>query len=136
MKRNVILLVDADPDTCAATLAASQALGFDVRFGQVRHDLSEITEFGLDDVAVVVIDYDPDVHGPAITDALIHWLSPRPLIFISRDGVVRRPRMPAGGAATKLTKPVTSEELAHAIGAVADSCEGQANAPTIEDIRT
>lgn len=119
MKRNLILLVDADPDTCAASLSAAQTLGFDVRFGQIQRDLSEIAEFGLDDIAVIVLDYDPDVHGPEIAEALAQWLPPRPLIFISSDGAVRRPRMLAGGAAQHLTKPVTVERLARAIGTLA-----------------
>jgi CheY-like chemotaxis protein len=126
MNRNVILLVDADPETCAATLTAARTAGFDVRFGQIQRDLSEITEFGLDDIAVIVLDYDPDVHGPTVAEALAQWLPPRPLIFISSDGVVRRPRMPAGGAAKHLTKPVTSEQLALAIGTVASASEAQA----------
>jgi FixJ family two-component response regulator len=126
MKRNVILLVDADPDTCAATLTAARTAGFDVRFGQIQRDLSEITEFGLDDIAMIVLDYDPDGHGPEIAKALAQWLPPRPLIFISSDGAVRRPRMPAGGAAKHLTKPVTAQQIAHAIQAVASTCEAQA----------
>jgi CheY-like chemotaxis protein len=126
MKRNVILLVDPDPNTRAATLSAAQTAGLDVRFGQIQRDLLEIAEFGLDDIAVIVLDYDPDVHGPAGAEALAQWLPPRPLIFVSSDQVVRRPRMPAGGAAKHLTKPVTSEQLAHAIEAVTSACEAQA----------
>jgi CheY-like chemotaxis protein len=125
MKRNVILLVDADPDTCAVALTAAQTTGCDVRFGQIQRDLSEIAEFGLDDIAVIVLDYDPDVHGPAIAEALAQWLPPRPLIFISSDGVVRRPRMSAGGAAKHLTKPVAPDQLAEAIETIAHGPDGR-----------
>lgn len=125
MKRNVILLVDADADTCAATLAAAKTAGLDVRFGQIQRDLSEIAEFGLDDIAVIVLDYDPDMPRSAIAEALAQWLPARPLIFISSDGAVRRPRILGGGAVQHLTKPVTSEQLAHSIKALVPTCEAQ-----------
>ena len=125
MKPNVILLVDADADTCAATLAAAQTAGLDVRFGQIRRDLSEIAEFGLDDIAVIVLDYDPDTHGSAIGETLAQWQAPRPLIFISSNKMAPPPRMPAGRAAKHLTKPVTVERLAHAIRSIARPCEAQ-----------
>ena len=122
MKRNVILLVDADADTCTATLTAAQAAGFDVRFAQIQRDLSEITEIDLDDVAVMVLDYDPGVHGPATLEALERRLPARPLVLISSTKDGRHPY----GPATHLTKPVTAEELGHAIEAVLSGCGAQA----------
>ena len=125
MKPKLILLLDADADTCAATLAAAKTSGLDVRFGQIQRDLSEIAGFGLDDVAVIVLDYDPDTHGSEIGETLAQWQAPRPLIFISSDKIVPRPNMPAGGTGQHLIKPVTVKRLAHAIASLADSCEAQ-----------
>jgi FixJ family two-component response regulator len=125
MKPNLILLLDADADTCAATLAAAKIAGFDVRIGQIQHDLSEIAEFGLDDIAVIVLDYDPGAHGSALGETLAQWQPPRPLIFISSDMIVPPPRLPAGGATKHLMKPVTVDQLTHAIGALANPCEAQ-----------
>lgn len=115
MKRNVILLVDADADTCAATLVAAASVGFDVRFAQIERDLSELTEFSLDEVAVIVLDYDPDVHGLAIAELLDHWEPPRPVILLSSGDGVDHPLTLVGTNARHLTKPVTVPRLAHAI---------------------
>ena len=116
MKPNVILLVDGDADTGAATLAAADSLRFDVRFVPITRDLSEITDFGLDDVAVIVLDYDPDVHGPAIAETLRQWSPPRPLVFISSDETSHHPMMLAGVRSKHLIKPASANRLAHAIG--------------------
>ena len=115
MKRNVILVVDADVDTCAAALAASQDVGFDVRFAKTQRDFSEITELGLDDVVAIVLDYDPDVHGPAIVEVLERWFPARPLIFVSNAEDLRHPMVVAGEMTKHLIKPVAADRLAHAI---------------------
>jgi DNA-binding NtrC family response regulator len=115
MKPNVILLIDADVETCAAALTASQAAGFDVRFAKIQRDFSEIADLGLDDVAVTVLDYDPDVHGPAIVETLGRWLPSRPLIFVSSAEDMQHPMVVAGGMMKHVIKPVTAHRLAHAI---------------------
>ncbi len=119
MKRNVILLVNGDADTCAATLAAADSMKLDVRFAEIRRDLSEINEVALDDVAVIVLDYDPDVHGREISDTLNQWSPPRPLVFISSNEHFCHPMLLAGRKAAHLMKPVTSGQIAHAIDMVA-----------------
>ena len=122
MKRNVILLVDADADTCAATLVAAATAGFDVRFAQIERDLCELSQYGFDDIAVIVVDYDPDVHGLAITELLDHWQPTRPLILVSSHDGLDQPLTLIGGNARHLTKPVTVPRLVHAIEtAVADA---------------
>jgi DNA-binding NtrC family response regulator len=115
MRRNVILLVDADVETCAAALTASEAGGFDVRFAKIHRDLYEIAEVGLDDVAAIVFDYDPDVHGPAIVEALERWVPTRPLILVSSAEDLRHPMILAGGTAKHLIKPVSPQRLGDAI---------------------
>jgi CheY-like chemotaxis protein len=119
MKRNIILLVDPDANTCAATLDAARTGGFEVRFAQIQRDLSELTEFGLDDIAAIVLDYDPDVHGSATSEMLVQWLPPRPLVFISSNEGPWHPPMLAGAPVKHLTKPVTAARLAHAIETLA-----------------
>jgi CheY-like chemotaxis protein len=116
MNRNVILLVDGDTDTCAATLTAADRLKFDVRFARIARDLSELTQFGFDDVSVIVLDYDPDVHGLAIAETLREWSPPRPLVFISSDETSHHHLMLAGKMTKHLIKPVSPTRLAHAIG--------------------
>ena len=123
MKRNVILLIDGDTDTYTATLSAAQAAGFDIRPAQIQRDLSEISDLELDDVAAIVLEYDPDMHGPAIA---AQWLPPRPLIFISRE--YEHALMFQGAAARHLIKPVTAAQVMHALDTVlnhqpAPSCD-------------
>ena len=115
MKRNVILLIDADPDTFAATLTAAHSAGFFVRVAQIQRDLSEITQFEIDDVAAIVLDYDPDVHGSAIAEQLRQCPPPRPLILISSEESFERPLIFERPTSGHLTKPVTVLQLAHAI---------------------
>jgi len=121
MKPNVILLVDADADTCAATLAAARTLRLDIRYAQVACDLSEITECGLDDIAVIVLDVDPDVHWATIAEMLQDWRPPRPVILISSvedaPHSVRRPSREA----RYISKPVSIERLTEEIAALARS---------------
>jgi DNA-binding NtrC family response regulator len=118
MRRNVILLIDADVETCGAARTASQPVGLDVRFAKIYRDFSEIADLGRDDVVAIVLDYDPDVHGPAIVETLERWLPSRPLIFISSAEDLRHPVVAAGGAAKHLVKPVTAQRLVHAIKTV------------------
>jgi hypothetical protein len=88
---------------------------FAVTFGQIQRDLSEIAEFGLDDIAIIVLDYDPDVHGPAVAEALAQWLSPRPLIFVSSDESLQRPLRFGGrsGQASHQTGDVRAARTCH-----------------------
>jgi DNA-binding response OmpR family regulator len=118
MKRNVILLVDGDVDTYTATLTAAQTAGFDIRVAQIQRDLTEISDFELDDVAAIVVDYDPDVHGPAIAEELSQWLPQRPLIFISSE--YEHALMFEGTAARHLTKPVSAARIVHALDSILD----------------
>lgn len=111
MDRNTILLVDGDTDTYTAALSAAQILGLEVRGGQIRHDLSEFTEYELDDVAAIILDYDPHVHGGEISEELSHWDSPRPLIFITNGCADQRPLLREGPAIQHLTKPVNAVRL-------------------------
>ena len=111
MERKIILLIDADTDTYTAALSAAQIMGLEVRSGQIRHDLSEFTEYELDDVAAIILDYDPDVHGGEITKGLPHWEPPRPLVFIFSGSAADCPLMHEGPATKHLTKPVTAIKL-------------------------
>ncbi len=123
MKPNVILLVDADADTVDATLTAAQSAGFDVRVVQLERDLSEITAFELEDVAAIILDYDPDLHGTLIAEKLSRWQPPRPLIFISTEKDLYHPLILTGRAARHLTKPVTADQVAQLVEAVMKNLE-------------
>ena len=118
MNRNVILLVDADAETCAATEAAARITGLDVRFAQIRRDLSEITGSDMDDVAVIVLDFDLDVHGTSLSAMLQDWQPPRPAILISSAESTPHPLMLLCRRAKHLSKPVSVERLSQKIKAL------------------
>jgi len=118
MKRNVILLIDADVETSAAAITASENANFDIRFAKIDRDFSEIVKLGLDDIAAVVLDYDPAAHGSANAEILERWLPARPLIFVSRSEDLRRPLLVTGGTTRHLVKPVTAHRLAHTIATI------------------
>lgn len=124
MERNVILLIDADTDTYTAALNAAQIMGFEVRAGQIRHDLSEFTECELHDVAVIILDYDPDVHGGEIAKELPHWEPPRPLIFISGGSAADYLLMREGPATKHLTKPVNAIQLVRVLDTILENPPG------------
>jgi DNA-binding NtrC family response regulator len=114
MKRNVILLIDADTETCAAALTASELAGLDIRFAKIQNDFSELAGLALDDVATIVLDYDPEVHGPAIIESLERWLPARPVIFVSSTEDLSH-RMKTKGIIHHLIKPITAPRLAQAL---------------------
>jgi FixJ family two-component response regulator len=118
MKRNVVLLIDADPATFTAALSATEIMGFEIRSGQIRHDLSEFSEYDLDDVAAIILDYDPDAHGSEIAAELPHWLPPRPLIFISSQSAFEYPHQHSGAPTKYLTKPVSAIQVVRALDTV------------------
>ena len=121
MERNIILLVDADRDTYTAALSAAQIMGFELRSRQIRHDLSEFTEYELDDVAAIILDYDPEVHGGEIAKELPHWEPPRPLIFIASGSDADLPLMREGPATQHLTKPVNAIRLIRVLDAILEN---------------
>ena len=118
MKRNVILLIDADVETSAAAIIASEDANFDIRFAKIDRDFAEIVKLGLDDIAAVVLDYDPAAHDPANVEILERWLPARPLIFVSRSEDRRHPLVMAGRSTKHLIKPITAHRLAHAIATI------------------
>jgi len=117
MKRNVILLIDADTETCAAALTASDLVGLDIRFAKIQRDFSELAGLALDDVATIVLDYDPEVHGPAIIESLERWLPARPVIFVSSAEDLAHPMFKTAGTTQHLIKPVTAPRLMRALNA-------------------
>lgn len=115
MKEDVILLLDGDADTYAAVLTAAENTGLDVRSAKVRRNFAEISQFPLDHVAAIVLDYNPDLHGPAIMEALERSFPARPIIFVSNADDLRHLMVVAGGAARHLIKPITAHRLIYAL---------------------
>ena len=69
-RRNVVLVLDADADT-ARTIASAAATGnFDLRFVQTSKEFFQFCSDDFENIAAIVLDVDPGVHGMAILEAL------------------------------------------------------------------
>ena len=120
MKRNVVLLIDADADTASSLLEAASETNLDMRFARTSRDLFQLIQAGLDDVAVVVLDVDPGVHGMAVLEALDAWGPAPPVIVISSlEEAHLEPVALAHGAQECFGKPVSIERLKTAIAKLA-----------------
>ncbi|MEP6698857.1 MAG: response regulator [Verrucomicrobiota bacterium] len=117
MKRNVVLLIDADADTASSVLEAASLANRDVRFAHTSHDLFQLIQTGFEDVDVVVLDVDPGIHGMAVLEALDAWGPAPPVIVISSlEEAHLEPVALAHGARECFGKPVSIERLRTAIG--------------------
>ncbi|HEV2047362.1 MAG TPA: response regulator [Chthoniobacterales bacterium] len=120
MKRNFLLLIDADADTASAVMEAAAETHLDLRFARTSKDAFHLFDGGLDDVAVVVLDVDPGVHGMAVLEALDAWDPAPPVIVISSlEEAHLAPVTRAHGAQECFGKPVSIERLKTAIAKLA-----------------
>lgn len=116
MKRDLVLLIDADADTYAATFEAARMAGLDVRYEQTWRHLLKGTESRLHDIAVIVLDVDAGTYGTTMLQALDAWDPRRPMILISSlVGTRFHPVARASGTVEYLSKPVSIERLKAAI---------------------
>lgn len=116
MKRDVLLLVDADADTVNVVVSIAALTKFDVRFAQTSRDFFPLTQDGLADVALIVLDTDPGVHGLGVLEAVGAWGPAPPIIVISSDDEADlHPVVIAHGATERLEKPVSIDRLKTAI---------------------
>ena len=126
MKRNVVLLIDADADTASSVLEAASLTNLSVRFARTSRDLFQLIQAGLDDVAVVVLDVDPGVHGMAVLEALDAWGPAPPVIVISSlEETHLEPVALAHGAQECFGKPVSIERLKTVIAKLARPSEAR-----------
>jgi len=126
MKRNVVLVLDADADTARAVAIAASNGNYDLRFTRTSREFFQFWNEDLENVAAIVLDVDPGVHGMAILEALDACENIPPVIVVSAleemllESVVRR-----HGAAACLGKPLSVARLARAI----DKTLGRVAAP-------
>ena len=126
MKRNVVLVLDADADTASAVASAAATGNCDLRFMQTSKEFFQFCGRDFENVVAIVLDVDPGVHGMAILEALDACENTPPIIVASAleeqclDSVVQR-----HGAVACLGKPLSVRLLARAI----DQVLRRANAP-------
>jgi FixJ family two-component response regulator len=129
MKRNVVLVLDADADTARAVASAATTRNCDLRFVQTSKEFFQFCSEDFKNVAAIVLDMDPGVHGMAILEALDACENTPPIIVVSAleehrlSSVVQR-----HGAMACLGKPLSFTRLARALdqameSAVAPRCD-------------
>src|SRR5262249_8594574 len=114
MKREVILLVDADAETARGVGMVASDLQLDVRFAwQTEGDLNLYE--GLSDVALIVLDADPGIRAGGIPLEFARRGPALPLILIAGCDESELEPIPGAYRTThRLRKPVSFEELSAA----------------------
>ena len=126
MKRNVVLVLDADADTASAVAIGASIGKYDLRFTRTSREFFHSCNDDFESVGAIVLDVDPGVHGMAILEALDACENVPPIIVVSAleemllESVVRQ-----HGAAACLGKPLSVTRLARAI----DQTLGRVAAP-------
>jgi DNA-binding response OmpR family regulator len=116
MKRNVILLVDADADIVNLGLVAAADQALDVRLARSSRGGFGMLNCSVDDVALIIIDLGSGVHAMELLEALRRETQTPSIIAIaSFEGRLMREIARAHGAAICLDKPVSGKRLGEAI---------------------
>ena len=129
MKRNVVLVLDADADTARAVASAATTCNCDLRFVQTSKEFFHFCSADFENVTAIVLDVDPGMHGMAILEALDACENTPPIIVISALEEHRLgPVVQQHGAIACLGKPFSLTRLRHALEqagerAVAPSCD-------------
>lgn len=116
MNRRVILVLDADADTARAVASAEAGVNCDIRFVRTSKDFFHFCHEDFENVAAVILDVDPGVHGMAILEALDACENAPPIIVVSAleehrlSSVVQQ-----HGAIACLGKPPSFTRLGHAV---------------------
>jgi len=126
MKRSVVLVLDADADTARAVASAAATRNCDLRFVQTSKEFFHFCREDFKNVAAIVLDVDPGVHGMAILEASDVCENSPPIIVVSALEEHRLgPVVQRHGAIACLGKPLSVTRLARAI----DQTLGRVAAP-------
>ena len=116
MNRRVVLVLDADSDTARAVASVAAGVNCDIRFVRSSKDFFHFCHEDFENVAAIVLDVDPGVHGMAILEALDACENMPPIIVVSAleehrlSSVVKE-----HGAIACLGKPLSLMRLEHAV---------------------
>ena len=116
MKRNIVLVLDADADTARAVASAATTRNCDLRFVQTSKEFFHFCSEEFENVAAIVLDVDPGMHGMAILEALDACENTPPIIVVSAlEEHLLGPVVQRHGAMACLGKPLSFTRLARAI---------------------
>jgi FixJ family two-component response regulator len=129
MKRNVVLVLDADAETARAVASAAATRNCDLRFVQTSKEFFHFCREDFENVIVIILEVDPRMHGMAILEASDVCENSPPIIVVSALEEHRLgPVVQRHGAMACLGKPLSFTRLARALDqaverAAAPSCD-------------
>jgi FixJ family two-component response regulator len=117
MKRNVVLVLDADADTARAVASAAATRNCDLRFVQTSKEFFHFCREDFENVTAIILDVDPGMHGMAILEASDVCENTPPIIVVSALEEHRLgPVVQRHGAMACLGKPLSVTRLERALG--------------------
>ena len=96
MKRNVVLVLDADADTARAVASAATTRNCDLRFVQTSKEFFHFCREDFENVIAIILEIDPGMHGMAILEASDVCENTPPIVVVS----ALEEHMPGPGRAT------------------------------------
>src|SRR5438105_5317927 len=116
MKRNIVLVLDADADTARAVASAAATRNCDLRLVQTSKEFFHFCSQDFENVTAIVLDVDPGMHGMAILEALDACENTPPIIVVSALEEHRLgPVVQRHGAMACLGKPLSFTRLGRAL---------------------
>jgi Response regulator len=126
MKRNVVLVLDADADTARAVASAATTRNCDLRFVQTSKEFFHFCREDFENVIAIILEIDPGMHGMAILEASDVCENTPPIVVVSALEEHRLgPVVQRHGAIACLGKPLSFTQLGRAL----DQAVERATAP-------
>lgn len=126
MKRNVVLVLDADADTARAVASAATTRNRDLRFVQTSKEFFHFCREDFENVIAIILEIDPGMHGMAILEASDVCENTPPIVVVSAlEEHCLGPVVQRHGAIACLGKPLSFTQLGRAL----DQAVERATAP-------
>ena len=116
MKRNVVLVLDADADTARAVASAATTRNCDLRFVQTSKEFFHFCREDSENVIAIILEIDPGMHGMAILEASDVCENTPPIVVVSAlEEHCLGPVVQRHGAIACLGKPLSFTQLGRAL---------------------
>lgn len=126
MKRNVVLVLDADADTARAVASVATTRNCDLRFVQTSKEFFHFCREDFENVIAIILEIDPGMQGMAILEASDVCENTPPIVVVSAlEEHCLGPVVQRHGAIACLGKPLSFTQLGRAL----DQAVERATAP-------
>jgi FixJ family two-component response regulator len=116
MKRNVVLVLDAEADTARAVASAASTRNCDLRFVQTSKEFFHFCREDFENVIAIILEIDPGMHGMAILEASDVCENTPPIVVVSAlEEHCLGPVVQRHGAIACLGKPLSFTQLGRAL---------------------